>query len=134
VMEKSALAGEGGGGARPPLSAFYHQVQSCCLWLQLRGQIHSRISSVPYMYSLEVTSKEENSLLRLLSRPRPRIRPQEKFKTTWYSSRILSHCTIACWQVSRQDFVKRTEGRRIVPTSRFRMFCRYLARNVVVLA
>ncbi len=27
MMEKSALAGEGGGDVRPPLSAYYHHIQ-----------------------------------------------------------------------------------------------------------
>jgi hypothetical protein len=60
VMENSALAGEGGGGCTPnPLHSLPSRPKLPCT-LQLRGQIHvytPRISSLPYMYSVVMTTE-----------------------------------------------------------------------------
>jgi hypothetical protein len=51
MMEKSALAGGGGGRTPTPFHSIYPQ---SCSVLQLSGQIHPRISSLPYLYRYSV--------------------------------------------------------------------------------
>jgi hypothetical protein len=58
MMEKSALAGEGGDGecTAIPLSLYLPSLTKLQFTLQLRGKTHPPISSLPYMYSVEDSS------------------------------------------------------------------------------
>ncbi len=52
MMEKSALAGEGGGVHAHPLSPFYHHLQSFSVRSSWEGRYTTTISTLPYMYSV----------------------------------------------------------------------------------